>query len=197
MRARHGRRLRARDGEELIARAIEASDREALRSHFEALSSETRYRRFMAAIKHLSERELTRLTDVDHIDHEAVIALTGDGKLVGVARFFRLAPGDHRAEVAVTIADDWQGRGVGTALLHLLAERAEELGVDCFVATCLAHNRPMLDLFRELGTSVSESPGTDGVIEVEVELPTGAGRRHYAAVLRKFARAVAHLGHHG
>jgi RimJ/RimL family protein N-acetyltransferase len=186
-----------RDGVELVVRPIAADDREALREHFEALSEETRYRRFMAAIKHLSERELTRLTDLDHRDHEALIALTTDDELVGVARFFRL-PGDAgRAEVAVTIADAWQSRGVGTALLHMLAERADELGVHCFVATCLAHNRPMLDLFRELGTAVSETPGDPGVVEVEVELPTDRGRHHYSEVLRNFAHAVAHIGRPG
>jgi RimJ/RimL family protein N-acetyltransferase len=189
------RRFITRDGVELVARPIRANDRDALRAHFEALSAETRYRRFLAAIKHLSERELTRLTDLDHREQEALIALTPGGELVGVARFFRLVGDSTRAEVAVTIADAWQGRGVGTALLHLLAERADELGVRCFVATCLAHNRPMLDLFRELGTPVSETPAGDGIVEVEVELPTGEGRLHYSAVLRRFTDAVAHLAH--
>jgi RimJ/RimL family protein N-acetyltransferase len=187
------RRFTTLDGVELVARPIRADDREALRSHFEALSAETRYRRFLTAIKHLSARELTRLTDLDHSDQEALVALTPGGELIGVARFFRLVGDSTRAEVAVTIADAWQGRGVGTALLHLLSERAAELGVRCFVATCLAHNRPMLDLFRELGTAVSETPAGDGIVEVEVELPTGEGRQHYSAALRRFTHAVAHL----
>lgn len=188
------RTITTRDGVELVVRPITAADREALRDHFEHLSFETRYRRFMAAIKHLSEGELTRLTDIDHHDHEALVALVPGGELVGVARCMRLPGAPHRAEVAVTIADAWQGRGVGTQLLHLLAERAHELGIRCFVATCLAHNRPMLELFRELGTAVSERNAGDGIVEVEVELPTRGRRHEWRGALRKFAQAVGHLG---
>ena len=79
----------------------------------------------------LSEAMVRYLTDVDHHDHEAVVALdaaTDEG--VGVARYVRDPERPTRAEAAVTVTDDWQGRGLGTLLLELLAVRAREEGVN-------------------------------------------------------------------
>ena len=96
---------------------------------FERLGAESRYQRFLAPMAELSEDGITYLTDIDHHDHEALAAIdaeTGDG--VGVARFIRRADRPDTAEAAVTVIDEWQGRGVGTALLDLLAERARAEG---------------------------------------------------------------------
>ena len=105
---------------------------------------------------------------------------------MGVARFVRPSADAGTAEVAVAVADPWQGRGVGTALLHRLTERAREEGVERFSAEVLADNRPMLELIHELG-EVEVKGHDSGAVEVEVTLPEeGIG-----AALRETLRSAA------
>jgi L-amino acid N-acyltransferase YncA len=178
-------RVMTRDGVQIAIRPIAPEDRGRLRAAFEHLGPETRYRRFLSPVEHLSERELSRLTVVDHHDHEALVALDRAGELVGVARYIRLEDRSSVAEVAVTVADDWQGRGVGTALLSRLITRAKSAGIATFVASCLAYNEEMLTLFRDLGRSVRRTGSGAGVVEIEVELPADE------EALRPALRAVA------
>jgi GNAT superfamily N-acetyltransferase len=126
---------------------------------------------------------LSYLTELDHHDHEALVAVGDDGALVGVARFVRRTGDRRAAEVAVTVADDWQGRGVGTTLLELLADRARAEGISRFTAIILARNRSMLALAEDLG-GVRTIERTAGTIEVEITLPpSGTGPQ-----LRKLLR---------
>jgi RimJ/RimL family protein N-acetyltransferase len=159
-----------RDGSRVRVRPIEPTDREALVAGFERLSDRSRYRRFLASTPRLTSTVLTYLTEVDHHDQEALLAfeeVTGD--TVGVARFVR-EDEPESAEAAVTVVDDWQGRGLGTSLLELLSDRAREEGIRRFTATLLAENREMLDLFESLGP-VEVVDRTAGTIEVVAELP--------------------------
>jgi RimJ/RimL family protein N-acetyltransferase len=175
------------DGVELLVRPIGADDKAALVDAFRHLSRESVYKRFLAPVKRLTESELAYLTQLDHSDHEALVAVTEADEIVGVARYVR-QPGDpKRAEVAVTVRDEWQGRGVGTALLRLLAGRGTGNGVEQFTGVCLAENREMLQLFDELGPS-SQRRADGDVIEVEVRLPTTATQAIRPA-LRAAARA--------
>src|SRR3954451_17210840 len=97
----------------LEIRPIRPEDRTALADAFERLSSESRHRRFLGPKPALAARELTYLTEVDHVAHEAFVAFAPDGALVGVARYASWAGCAETAELAVTIADDWQGRRLG------------------------------------------------------------------------------------
>ena len=107
-----------RDGAVVHVRAIGPGDEALLEAGFERLSDESRYKRFLHPVKRLGPRELDYLTHVDHSDHEALLALGAYGvEPVGVARYVRLPDGES-AEVAITVVDDWQGKGVGTVLLH-------------------------------------------------------------------------------
>ena len=126
----------------------------------------------------LSDAELTYLTEVDHHDHEALLAFDADSGLgIGVARFVRNHEDAGLAEAAVTVTDDAQGRGLGTALLSRLADRAREEGVDRFSALVLADNRDMLDLLERAG-EVRRRDVEAGVVEIEIALePPGAGVR--------------------
>jgi GNAT superfamily N-acetyltransferase len=158
------------DGSSVRIRPISPADGDLLRAGFEKLSPESRRRRFLAAITRLSDSMVAYLTDVDHHDHEALLAIdpeTGEG--AGVARYVR-EPGTDDAEAAVTVADDWQGRGLGTALLELLADRARDEGVRRFKAFVLAGNRPMLEVLEGLGYARPTTPAGD-TVELVMELP--------------------------
>jgi GNAT superfamily N-acetyltransferase len=118
-----------RDGTRIEIRPIRPEDRDELAAGLERLSPKSRYRRFLTPTDELSERELDYLTHVDHRDHEALVARDADsGAGVGVARFVRWADDPDAAEFAAAVADDWQGRGVGTLLLDELTKRARRGG---------------------------------------------------------------------
>ena len=174
-----------RDGSAVLIRPIEPSDADLLRRGLERLGDESRYRRFLSPVSRLSESQLRYLTDVDHRDHEALIAIEPDsGEALAVARYVRT---DARtAEFAVTVVDDWQGRGLGTAVLELLAGRAREERITRFGALLLAENDEMLELLGRLGR-VRILSREQGTVAVDVELPPGGvGER-----LRSLMRLVA------
>jgi RimJ/RimL family protein N-acetyltransferase len=162
-------RIRARDGSALIIRPIEPGDRELLRAGFEQLSEHSRYMRFQAPMSSLSDQQLAYLTDVDHHDHEALLAVAADDgeEIVGVARFVRV--NDNVAECAVTVADHWQERGVGTQLLDRLVERARQEGIERFTALVMAQNTDALRLLERLGDTVQRRSGSQ--VELDIELP--------------------------
>jgi RimJ/RimL family protein N-acetyltransferase len=161
---------RLRDGSSVEIRPIEPGDRELLRAGFERLSDRSRYLRFQAPVTELSDEQLSYLTDVDHHDHEALVALDADtGEGVGVARFVRV--GDAVAECAVVVADDWQNRGVATELLDRLAERALEEGVERFTALVLAENPDAIRLLKRLGDTVQQSVGAQVELDIALSPP--------------------------
>jgi RimJ/RimL family protein N-acetyltransferase len=178
---------RLRDGERILIRPIEPDDREELADGIRRLSPESRYRRFLSGMAGLSEKQLEYLTNVDHHDHEALVAIEPDTERgIGVARFVRSEEDREVAEFAVAVADDWHSRGVGTALLLRLTERARDEGIRRFSGSILEENRPMLNLAHELG-EVRVRDRAAGAVEIEVELPDeGIG-----AALREALRAAA------
>ena len=161
-------RTRLRDGSSVLIRPIAPEDSELLRSGFEALSDRSRYMRFQAPQSALSDRQLAYLTDVDHHDHEALLAIDPDsGAAVGVARFVRVS--GPVAECAVVVADEWQGRGVATQLLDRLVERARTEDVDRFTALVLAENAEALRLLERLGETDERRVGSQ--VELDIALP--------------------------
>jgi RimJ/RimL family protein N-acetyltransferase len=162
--------VRLPDGSTLVIRPIEPDDRDLLRAGFDRLSDHSRYMRFQAPLASLSDQQLAYLTDVDHHDHEALLAIAPDDggeEIVGVARFVRVS--DAVAECAVVVADHWQNRGVGTELLDRLVERAREEHVERFTALVLAENTEALRLLERLGDTVQRRVGPQ--VELDIELP--------------------------
>ena len=160
------------DGRRIDIRRISPGDKPALLSGFERMSAESRYRRFFSPMQKLSDTDLAYLTEVDHHDHEAVIAFeSGTGTALGVARYVRLE--DPRlAEVAVTVVDDWQGRGVAKAMLRNLTRRAREEGIDTFSALVLSENEAALELFKAMAANdVAPRRRPGGQVELLIELP--------------------------
>ena len=161
-----------RDGSSLRARPIEPGDKRALADGFAKLSQESRYRRFFAPLSSLKATDLHYLTEVDHRDHEAIIGFDAEsGDAVGVARFVR-SEDPRVAEVAVTVIDDWHGRGVATALLEQLVVRAREEGIERFLALVLEENEAAIELFKALSSDDPEPRrSASGNLELLIELP--------------------------
>jgi len=137
----------------LTVREIEMGDVERLRRMFGRLSADSVYRRFFSPIQQPSRSALLWLATVDHHDRDALVALDGD-EIVGVARYDARA-GSRTAEIAVTVEDAWQHRGLGKRLTRRLARRAIDRGFESFEATLLADNRPALGLLRKLSPDAS------------------------------------------
>jgi RimJ/RimL family protein N-acetyltransferase len=176
-----------RDGTQATLRPITAQDRDFIERGFEELSEQSRYQRFLSPVPHLSASQITYFTDVDHRDHEAIVAETDTGEPMGVARFVRIEPGSDTAEVAVTVVDRFQQRGLATALLARLSERAREEGVNCFTATVLATNANMIDVLEAAGEAKT-APASDGLVEMRVELrPEAEPETPLRRMLRKAA----------
>lgn len=171
------RQEQLRDGSIVDVRPIAPSDKQQLGDAYAELSAASRYQRFLISPgSRLSAERLAYLTEVDHHDHEALVALEHDsGRGVGVARFVRLADRDEAAEVAVAVADDWQRQGLATLLLELLSDRARAEGITHFTALLLADNREALDLIERLRPECRVEI-SDGTAQIDVPLPpAGAG----------------------
>jgi GNAT superfamily N-acetyltransferase len=171
-----GASVALRDGSHVRIRQAHRGERELLLRGFEHLSSESRYRRFLTPMPRLSEATVRQLTDIDHHDHEAVIALDESGTdALGIARYVRDPERPDAGEVAVTVVDDWQGRGLGTLLLNAIAARAREDGIRTFTAWMLESNAEMMDLFQHLGP-VRILERDAGVVQIEVAITARGGR---------------------
>jgi acetyltransferase len=148
--------IRSLDGSRLPVRPMRRSDGDALRAAVASLSADTRYRRFMAPKPGLNSHEIAVLTDLDHHAREALIALDpGTGAWVAVARYAANADDPRTADVAITVADRWQRRGVGSALFARLVERARDEGIVRLHATTMAGNRAAVRLLRRHGFEVT------------------------------------------
>ncbi|HXU73501.1 MAG TPA: GNAT family N-acetyltransferase [Polyangia bacterium] len=159
------------DGTILHLRDIAPADRDELERGFEHLSAESRYRRFLGQISALSPWMLRYLTNVDGHDHVAIVATVpaDEGpRGVGVGRFVRLHDDPSVAEVAITVTDDMQRKGVGTIIALALADEARRLGVEHFRGEVLVDNQPCRELLEDLGAQLNTAP--DGTLSFDVSL---------------------------
>jgi RimJ/RimL family protein N-acetyltransferase len=143
----------------LGARQISPLDRDGLVDMFERLSPESRRRRFLSPKVQLTERELIHLTDVDHVRHEALVAIGPDDEIIGVARYVCRSDDPDIAEISVVVADDWQRRGIGGSLVRLLIMRARTNLMARLTATTLWENCPARGLLAGMGFRASGSSG--------------------------------------
>jgi RimJ/RimL family protein N-acetyltransferase len=144
--------LRLTDGTQLVVRPIEQGDAAMLAAGVDGFSAETMRRRFLAPKQGLTLAELRYLTDVDFIDHHAVVVVYRDDprRLAGVARWVRDKDDPEAAEMAIVIADALQGKGLGTELGRVLVDAALRHGVKRFTATMLAENVAARKLFGRI-----------------------------------------------
>ena len=155
-----------RDGSTVSVRPVRPADEAALAHFFAGLSLESRVLRFFAAVANADGLART-MVDVDYHDRYGIVALAGpDGDIVGHAMYVAESP--RKAELALAIADAYQGRGLGTILLGQLAEAAASAGLEVLEAIVKPENHRMLSMLRESGfpLTLRSEPG-----EVHADLP--------------------------
>jgi RimJ/RimL family protein N-acetyltransferase len=164
--------IRLESGARFTARPVRPDDKPALSAFFERLSAESRRRRFLGPKPRLTSRELAFLTEVDQCTHVALAAVDAAGAIVAVARYNAWLDRPGHAELAVAVADEWHGRGLGSALSEALLAHARRTSVVALTGSTLSENAPAKALLRRLGfTRVGVSAG---VSEYVLALRAGA-----------------------
>jgi GNAT superfamily N-acetyltransferase len=153
--------LRLQTGAAMTVRFVEPDDIEGLRRYFDTLSGRTHYNRFLGATRGLPSSQFERILRTGEGNHFAVLAEIGTGEekaIVGEARY-GLDVESQDVEFGISVADDWQGRGAGSALLSNLECRAAALGAERILGDALRTNGKMLALARRRGYRFTHPPG--------------------------------------
>ncbi len=165
--------LELTDGTKVHVRPIVPEDEPLLIEAVAAMSERTVYFRFFSPLKRLPDALAHRLAVVDYNDRFAIVATThkpgGKERIVGVARYDRAA-GSDVAETAVAVIDEFQRRGLGSALLAILGKVGREHGIKMFTLIVLPENQQMLGLLRKMGW-IHQAKLTGGVYEISFDLP--------------------------
>lgn len=161
---------RLRDETPLVIRALQPKDRDELVASFGRLSPRSLYRRFFGPKRSFTAKEISYFVDIDFSRHVALVAEAierGRPTIVGSSRYIIVALAE--AEVAFTVADAWQGRGVGALLLRHLTLIAHGAGIRTFVADVLPENGGMLRVFEKSGMTMRRKRNT-GCVHVSLQV---------------------------
>jgi RimJ/RimL family protein N-acetyltransferase len=160
-----------RDGRRVTIRALKPDDRAEMVAAVDRSSPQSLYRRFFAPKRDFSEKEIAFFVNVDFINHVALVALLEEGDrsvIVGGGRYVVVQPG--RAEVAFTVVDQYQGQGVGTALLKHLVVIARDAGISELIADILQENIAMQNVLQRSGLSIIQKRDS-GIVHIALQLP--------------------------
>ena len=149
-----------RDHTPVTIRPIGKHDSEAERAFIEGLSAESRHFRFLGQIRTPSDRMIKDFTDIDLAHQAAFVAVMPEGsheRIIGVSRY-GTDPDGGNCECAVTVSDEWQGKGLGTLLMKHLIEVARARGIHSMTSTDFAENMAMNELARHLGFRTRMDP---------------------------------------
>lgn len=162
------------DGAVFVVRPVTPDDKPLLLSGFERMSPRSRYQRFFTPATDLSARQLAYLCELDHRDHVA-LGVLDHGTPVAVGRFVRFDDDPWSADTAMTVVDDYQGRGVARMLLKILALAARHRDVRWLHFDVLADNRAMLAVLDRFDAVRTETgPIVHAVLDAEdVAEPAG------------------------
>jgi RimJ/RimL family protein N-acetyltransferase len=161
---------RARDGREVKIRALRLDDRTDLLAAVGGLSPQSVRRRFFGPKRGFSEEEISYFVDVDFVNHVALVAelqAEEQALIVGGARYVVLRPGV--AEIAFAVVDQYQGQGIGAALMRHLVRLAREAGLHELIAEVLPENVAIMKMFAKSGLGFM-TRHTDQVLHVSFRL---------------------------
>ena len=145
-----------RSGRRVEIRALRPQDRNKMLAAVGRTSTQSLYRRFFAVRRHFSEAETSFFLDIDFVNHVGLVAVideNGTPAIVGGGRYVVSKSG--QAEVAFAVVDQYQGQGIGAALMRHLTAIARESGLRELVAEVLPDNVAMLKVFEKSGLSPS------------------------------------------
>jgi GNAT superfamily N-acetyltransferase len=163
--------LQLADGTTLVVRPLGVDDQALLIEGFEHLSPQSRYQRFFSPLHHLGSDLLVKLTDLDYQNRFAWIAFVREGDHevpAAVVRYFAQMDDPGAVELAITIVDDFQGKGLGSLLVQLVARTAKANGFERLSGQVLAENAAMRALLRGLGAEMGI--GERGVVDFSLDL---------------------------
>lgn len=158
-----------KDNTYLCFKALERDDREKFLDGFKKLSRKSVYHRFFGFMKELSAQQIEDFLNMDKKDHVAWTAfdiVNDDAIGIGVGRFRRSASNPKEAELALTVIDEYQDKGVGTVLLAIMYYLGIKLDIEVFTGVMLADNSKLIRRFKEMGAEMIRK-GT----EYEMRLP--------------------------
>ncbi len=153
------------DGTDLIIRPIRPEDAELEQDFVRGLSEQTKYFRFMQALKELTPEMLVRFTQIDYDREMALIGVVeedGEEVEVGVTRYMS-RPGGESCEFAIVVADSWRARGIGARLMRSLMENARQRGLRVMEGEVLSANTRMLALMKSLGFRIERDKQDPGI----------------------------------
>jgi GNAT superfamily N-acetyltransferase len=153
-------------------RPVTPDDAEVLQAYVRMLSPASRYNRFFGALQELPPAELARVTHLDRRNDLALLAEIGVGAaaiVIGEARH-AFAPGRRECEFALSVADAWRGRGIGTLLIAEMERRARRLGARRLTAEVLRDNEPMKALALKSGFGMTDVPDDARLVRIVKDL---------------------------
>ena len=159
-----------RDGRRIEIRALKPEDRDGMVAAFGRASAQSLQRRFFSARRTLTEKEIAFFLNVDFVDHVALVAAAEEGgkpTVVGGGRYIVVEPG--RAEIAFAVLDQYQGQGIGAALMRHLLALARRAGLKELVAEVLPENAPMLKVLKRCGLPMTTKREAE-VVHVTLQL---------------------------
>jgi acetyltransferase len=161
------------DGTDVSVRPIRPEDAEIEQDFVTNLSAETKYFRFMQTMDRLTPMMLARFTQIDYDREMALVAVinehTPHARILGVARYVS-NPDKQSCEFALTVADDWQKRGIGRQLMQRLMTVARDRGIEIMEGEVLSNNSKMLRLCERLGFRTARQPDEPDVVQVRRHL---------------------------
>ena len=161
---------RLRDGREITIRALRPDDEAQMLEALSRTSPQSLYRRFFGAKKHFSESEKAFFLNVNFTDHTALVATIfrgGRTEIMGGARYVEVQSGI--AELAFTVIDEFQGKGVGSALMRHLISLARNASLKRLTADVLTDNAAMINILKKTGLPATTTR-TRGVVHVSLDL---------------------------
>ncbi|MBR7059518.1 MAG: GNAT family N-acetyltransferase [Neisseriaceae bacterium] len=162
-------RIQLKDGTPVLIRPVQDVDASAIQEFARNLSDESRYNRFMSNVKELSDNVLVRFTQLDYDREVGLIMQNEQDEILSVARYVT-DPDSVECEFAVSVADNQQGKGIGSIMMNQLFEVARKQGLKSIRGDVLADNESMQGMMRKLGFTIEPDPDDETVTIVRKAL---------------------------